>query len=192
MSSQSPRPEAQRPRDLLLIIGLGNLICQDDGLGIAAVNMVGARYEVPDGAALMDGGTLGLSLLPFIEEAGTVIMLDAIRSDEPPGSLVRLVGDDVLPAVATRLSPHQIGVVDLLDGARLRDRLPDRIVLWGIVPECIDLGLERSAAVERCLPDLVERAVEEAATLGFEFRPRAIHEVVTIDARGLADGVGLR
>ena len=81
--------------------------------------------------------------------------MDAIRAEGPPGTLVRLEGEDVAPAVASRLSPHQVGVADLLDGARWRDRYPDRLVLLGLVPETLDLGLRRSRAVEAALPALV-------------------------------------
>jgi hydrogenase maturation protease len=110
-----------------------------------------------------------LSLLPYLQDAEIVILLDAIRTDAPAGTLVRVDGDDVAPAVATRLSPHQIGVSDLLDGARWIDRYPSRLILLGIVPETMELAVGLSLAVARALPALVERAVDEAAQLGFPF-----------------------
>jgi hydrogenase maturation protease len=180
----------------LLVLGLGNLICRDDGLGIAAVNRLGARYESPEGVTVMDGGTLGLSLLPCVEDADRVIIVDAIRADQPAGSLVRIDDEDVMPAVAARLSPHQVGVADLLDGARLRGRMPPRLVLWGLVPERIDLGLELSPCVEIQLPALVHHVIVEAAAMGFVFEPRHDRDPASIDVemdpRALADGVGLR
>jgi hydrogenase maturation protease len=157
----------------LLILGLGNVLLGDDGVGGAAIARLLEDYSVPRGARVLDGGTLGLSLLPYLQEAETVILVDAIRADAAPGTLVRLDGDQVAPAVATRLSPHQIGVADLLDGARWLDQYPGRLVLLGIVPESMDLIVGLSPVVARTMPELVVRVVEEAATLGFAFIPKA-------------------
>lgn len=157
----------------LLVLGLGNLLCGDDGLGAAAAARLLDEWEPPADAQVLDGGTLGLSLLPYLRDAHDVILLDAIGADAPPGTFVRLDGDDVAPAVATRLSPHQIGVADLLDGARWLDHYPRRLVLLGLVPASIELSLERSMAVERQLPELIATAVEEAGRLGYEFSRRS-------------------
>jgi hydrogenase maturation protease len=156
----------------LLVLGLGNLLCSDDGLGAAAAQRLLEEWEPPDGVRVLDGGTLGLALLPYLEDARDVILLDAIRADGPVGSFVRLEGDDVAPAVATRLSPHQIGVADLLDGARWRGRYPERLVLLGLVPASIELSLDLSPEVERQLPRLTAAAVKEAGALGYVFRRR--------------------
>jgi hydrogenase maturation protease len=153
----------------LLVLGLGNVLLSDDGLGAAAVNDLLRRFEVPDGATVLDGGTLGMSLLPYLEDADAAILVDAVRAEAAPGSPVRLEGEDVAPAVAGRLSPHQVGVADLLDGARLLDRYPRRVVLLGLVPASLGLGLGRSPAVEARVPGLVDRIVEEAHDLGFDF-----------------------
>lgn len=157
----------------LLVLGLGNLLCGDDGLGPAAVSILTRTFEVPDGVRVLDGGTLGLSLLPYIEDAQHVLLVDAVRVDQPPGSLVRLEGDEVAPAVRDRLSVHQIGVADLLDGARWLGRYPAHLTLLGLVPETLELGLERSAVVDAGLPALIERIVSEIGALGYELRPKA-------------------
>jgi hydrogenase maturation protease len=156
----------------LLVLGLGNVLLQDDGVGSKAVDQLLDRYEPPAGIRVLDGGTLGLSLLPYLEDAERVILVDAVRTDAPPGTLVRLDGGEVMPAVATRLSPHQVGVLDLLDGARFHDRLPSSILLLGIVPAGFDLSLELTAAVAAALPALVEAIVDETARLGLRFANR--------------------
>jgi len=174
----------------LLVLGLGNVLCGDDGLGVVAVHLLQRRYQVPDGVLVLDGGTLGLSLLPRLEEAEQVILVDAIRTDAPAGSPVRLEGDEVAPAMAARLSVHQVGVVDLLDGAHWRERYPSRLILHGLVPQTLDLGLARSAPVQAALPGLVDRVVEEAGGLGYFFAPKATD--ATADALGdLAHVYGL-
>jgi hydrogenase maturation protease len=183
MSDDSPLP--------LLVLGLGNVLCGDDGLGAVAVHLLQRRYQAPDGALVLDGGTLGLSLLPTLEQAREAILVDAIRADGPPGSLVRLEGDDVAPAVAARLSVHQVGVLDLLEAARWRGRYPSRLVLLGLVPQSLELGVVRTPAVEAALSGLVERIVAEAGELGHVFLPRSHDETSAFGADDLAHAYGL-
>lgn len=177
--------------DSLLVLGLGNLLCGDDGLGVAAVTRLDQSWEAPVGARVLDGGTLGLSLLPYLAAVEQVILVDAIRADAPPGTLVRLEGEEVGPAVRDRLSPHQVGVADLIDGLRLLDRLPDRLILLGLVPDSLELAVERTPAVEAQLDELVAAVLEEAEELGFPFRPKgndelaAMHRVGGVGTRGL-------
>ena len=160
----------------LLILGLGNLLCTDDGLGVVATTRLSREFEAPEGVKILDGGTLGLSLLPHLQESRAAILVDAIRADGPPGTIVRLEGSDVAPAVRDRLSPHQIGVADLLDGARWLGQYPDTVVLVGIVPASIELGYGLSPSVEAQLPALVDAVVQEAARQGWPLDRRSRHE----------------
>ncbi len=181
-------------RTQLLLLGLGNVLCGDDGLGATAVHLLQRKYRAPKGAAVIDGGTLGLSLLPLIQDADRVLMVDAIRyAGAQPGAAVRVQGDEVMPAVRERLSVHQIGVADLLDGARLLGCCPPSMTLLGLVPEDLGLRVGLSPAVERAMPGLIERIVAEASALGFEFIPRPYDEEPSgVDnARDVASVLGL-
>jgi hydrogenase maturation protease len=177
MSSRTP----------LLVLGLGNVLLEDDGVGVAASALLLERYEPPTGVTVLDGGTLGLSLLPYLENAERVILLDAIRADAAPGTFVRIEGEDVAPAVALRLSPHQVGVADLLDGARWLRRYPPHLVLLGLVPASMELHLGLSAKVHRGLSHLVDRVVDEARALGFVFRCRDVAGLPTPALIGTVD-----
>lgn len=170
------RSGMETPRSLL-ILGLGNVLCGDDGLGVVAADEIARRFAVPDGARVLDGGTLGLTLLSHIEASDDLLLVDAVRADAPAGSFVHLTGDDVEPAVRERLSVHQIGVADLLDTLRLLDAYPQRLVLLGLVPETLELGLGRSPAVEARIPLLVEKVVEEAGRLGYVLEPKRAEEI---------------
>ena len=150
----------------LLVLGLGNLLCGDDGAGVAAVSRLRETFGAPPGVEVLDGGTLGLSLLPYLQRARRAILVDAVRTSDPPGTLVRLEGDDVAHAASHRLSPHQVGVADLLDGAALTGRRPDPLVLVGVVPASMELTTSLTAAVEARLDALVEAVVDEAARMG--------------------------
>ena len=158
----------------LLVLGLGNVLLGDDGAGPAVIARLREEHLAPAGVRLSDGGTLGLSLLPYLEDARRVILVDAVAADAPAGTLVRLEGADVGPAVATRLSPHQVGVADLLDGARWHDRQPERLVLLGVVPESIELGVGLSGPVRRALPRLVDLVCAEVRACGFRLAPAVI------------------
>jgi hydrogenase maturation protease len=168
-----------------LVLGLGNVLLGDDGLGAAAVAAIERDYRMPSGVRLTDGGTLGLTLLGLLADAANVILVDAVRADAPPGSLVRLDGKDVMDAVRDRLSPHQVGVADLLDAARLIDCYPTTVTLLGLVPDAIDLAVVRSRAVDDRLDDLVAAVVREVQSLGYEMvrepeaaaRHRPIHDL---------------
>ncbi len=151
----------------LLVLGLGNVLLGDDGAGVEAAMLIKSRFRVPDGVEVLDGGTLGLSLLGAISEAETAVLVDAVRADDaPPGTILRLEGDEVPPAVAQRLSPHQVGVADLLDAARLIGRYPSRLVLCGVVPQSIELNVGLTAPVAAAIPALVDSVVAECARLG--------------------------
>lgn len=169
----------------VIVLGLGNVLCTDDGAGVAALHQFRRGYDAP-GVQCLDGGTLGLSLLPQLEGAEQLFLLDAVLADAPPGTLVRLEGDEVGPAVYARLSPHQIGVSDLLDGARLLGRYPTRVVLLGVVPASIALGIERTAAVRAALPDLVRLLVDELVAIGCRPVPRQRQDPAL--ERGCRDG----
>ncbi|HMD50844.1 MAG TPA: hydrogenase maturation protease [Bryobacteraceae bacterium] len=156
----------------LLILGLGNVLLGDDGLGAAAVIELERKYEIAPPVRVEDGGTLGLALLGLFVESRHVILVDAIRANAQPGTLVRIDGDEVAPAVRERLSPHQVGVTDLLDAARLIESFPASVTLLGLVPERMDLSIERSDPVDAGLDRLVEAIVLEARGLGYELSPK--------------------
>jgi hydrogenase maturation protease len=160
-----------RPIDLL-VLGLGNLLCGDDGAGVVAVARLFSGWVPAPGALVLDGGTLGLALLPHLQLARRAILVDAVATGDPPGTVVRLQGEDVAEAAAHKLSPHQIGVADLLGAMRLVGHGPEPLVLVGVVPDTIELSVQRTPRVEARIDDLVGAVREEAAALGYPFTPR--------------------
>ncbi|MDY0300433.1 MAG: HyaD/HybD family hydrogenase maturation endopeptidase [Trichlorobacter sp.] len=149
-----------------LVLGLGNTIMTDDGVGPKVIEILQTgNYELPDGAELLDGGTLGLDLLPYLEGVERLIIVDAVETGEVPGTLIRLEGEDVPIALATRLSAHQMGLKDLLAVAELMGCLPQHVVLIGIQPACLEMGTELTAALSSKLPELVNMVREEFCRL---------------------------
>lgn len=150
----------------LLVLGLGNVLCSDDGAGVIALHQLRRHYELPAYVRVVDGGTLGLDLLALVAAADRVLMIDAVRADAAAGTIVVLDGDEVAPAVYERLSPHQIGVADLIAGAALCDRYPEDVAIVGVVPETTELGFGCSPAVAASMPALIARVVAELAARG--------------------------
>lgn len=149
--------------DKTLVLGLGNSIMTDDGIGPRVIAELTASCTVPEDVELLDGGTLGLDLLPRLEGVQRLILVDAVETGKGPGTVVRLAGDDVPIALETKLSPHQMGMKDLLAVARLMDCLPEQVVLIGMQPECLEMGTELSPVIEAGIPTVLEMVIKEAA-----------------------------
>jgi hydrogenase maturation protease len=147
----------------VVLLALGNAICGDDGIGAAALEGLLERAPLPPGVRALDGGTLGRALLAHLEGVSRLVLVDAVRADAAPGTLVRLDGEDVEAAARERLSVHQVGVVDLLQAMRLLDAYPREVVLLGLVPETVAPGVGLSAAARRGLPRLVDAVADELA-----------------------------
>ena len=146
----------------LLVLGVGNVLLRDEGVGVRVVERLRSSPEpLPVGARIVDGGTLGLDLLPLIEEARGLILVDAIDLQAAPGTVVILRGRDVERAFGGHVSADQIGVGDLVSVCRLTDILPDELALVGIQYAEIEVGRELSEPVLAALPAAVTAIREE-------------------------------
>lgn len=145
----------------VVVLGLGNLLRRDEGLGIRAMERLQARYALPETVLLVDGGTLGLDLLCYLEDAERVLILDAALTDGPPGTLLRIAGDDIPAFFGMRTSPHEIALADLLAVTKLRGTEPRELVFLGMQPRELRLGWGLSEAVAARLDALVEAAASE-------------------------------
>lgn len=157
-------------RDRTLVIGLGNPLMGDDGIGLAALEQLAAGWDMGD-AELVDGGTWGMNLLPLIEGADTVILLDAIHLGRAPGTVIELEGDAVPRRLAAKLSPHQIDLGEVLALAALRETLPRRLVAIGIEPALVEMSTSLSPAVAAAMPLMLQRVAERLEALGCRCSP---------------------
>lgn len=148
-----------------VVLGLGNLLRRDEGLGVVALHQLRDRYTLPSSVRLVDGGTLGLDLISHVEGARQLLVLDAALTEGPPGTLLRLAGDDVPAFFGVRMS-HDVGLADLLAILKLRDSMPRDLVVLGMQPEVIELGWELSPTIQAHLDDLVAAAVNELERWG--------------------------
>ncbi|EIC20579.1 HyaD/HybD family hydrogenase maturation endopeptidase [Thiorhodovibrio frisius] len=140
-----------------LIIGLGNLLLSDEGVGIHVLRRLEQQYGfAPSSVELVDGGTTGLDLLALFQEHNLILLIDALFApDSAPGDIQILRNDAILAALSKKLSMHHLGISDVLALAQLLDYRPREIVLLGVVPENLELGTELSTPVEQRLPDIL-------------------------------------
>ena len=143
------------------MLGLGNILLRDDGVGVRVVERLQRLYQFPPEVELLDGGTLGLDLLSYVEATERLLVVDALEMEAEPGTLARLEGDEVPAALSVKLSIHQAGLADLLAASRLRGFYPPELVLWGVQPGVIDVGLDLSPPVDASVEVLADRAMEE-------------------------------
>ncbi len=152
----------------ILILGLGNILLQDEGLGVRALERLTAKYRLPQEVRAIDGGVMGLDLLPYLEGVTDLLLLDAVQTGQPPGTLVCLEGEEIPAALAVKMSMHQVGLQELLALSQLQGTLPRRVVLWGMEPASLDPGLDLSPAVAAQLDNLVQAVVQELREWGVE------------------------
>jgi hydrogenase maturation protease len=175
-----------------LVLGIGNLLWADEGFGIRALEALHAGWRFGPGVHLLDGGTQGLYLLPFVEACRRLLIFDAVDYGLPAGTL-KIVQDREVPAFmgAKKMSLHQTGFQEVLAVAALRGWRPDKVVLIGMQPEVLeDYGGSLSAVVKGRLPSAVE------AGLGFletwqarperRVEPMGAAERITLDSLDLA------
>ncbi len=157
----------------VLVLGAGNLLLSDDGLGVHAIRRLRELAALPEEVQVLDGGTLGLDLLYHLEGVARLLIVDAVKAGRPPGTLARLSGDEVPAYFSRKISPHQIGLPDLLLAARLRDLYPQEVVVLGLEPASLAVGLELSPEVASQLDPLVSQVLQELARWGLDVRRRA-------------------
>jgi hydrogenase maturation protease len=139
----------------IVLLAVGNPLMGDDGLGLALLDRLAQGGPWPPGTALLDGGTWGMNLLPVIEEATHLVLLDAVRTGAEPGTVVVLGRDELPRALAHKLSPHQIDLKEVLALAELRGTLPAHLAAVGVEPERVDWGTELSVPVAARLDEAV-------------------------------------
>jgi hydrogenase maturation protease len=156
----------------ILVIGMGNVLMQDEGIGVRAVEELDCRYELPAHVRIMDGGTTGMELFEPMRTADCLIIADAVNFDRPPGSLVRIADKEINAFFHTKISNHQLGLSDLLALLVMRGETPQHVAIIGMVPYGLEnrLGLSEYAAAG--LDDMVDLLVKELALAGISATPR--------------------
>ncbi|MGA7271232.1 MAG: HyaD/HybD family hydrogenase maturation endopeptidase [Acidimicrobiia bacterium] len=155
----------------VLVLGLGNELFSDEGAGVVAARRIGAR-EVD--VEVVDGGTLGLALLPTIEGRGALLVLDAVASDDlEPGRVVVYGGEELRREARLLYSAHQLGVTEVLAAADLVGSTPAQVAAVGVVPASVETGYGLSPVVAAALPKMVDEGLAILRSWGVRERAHA-------------------
>jgi hydrogenase maturation protease len=150
-----------------LIFGAGNLLCSDEGFGVHFIKYLEKHYEFQEDVELYDGGTLGIMVTHLLEEADRVFLIDVVDVPGEPGDVFRYEKEEfLLGKLPIKMSPHQIGIQEVLTLSDLRGRTPDQVSLFGIIPQSYDAGVELTPLLEQKLPGLAELVVSELRAAG--------------------------
>ena len=159
----------------VLVLGIGNLLWADEGFGVRCVQALASGWELPAGVRVMDGGTQGLYLLPYVQGAKRLIVFDAVDYGLPPGTLKRVEGDEVPRFMgAKKMSLHQTGFQEVLAAAALTGQLPESMLLIGVQPEALeDFGGSLREVVKAQMPESLSIALAQLSAWGFAAQARA-------------------
>lgn len=162
----SPCRPSKAPPRRVVILGIGNTILSDEGVGVHAAAALARDHVLPEGVQVIDGGTAGMELLEPLADADLLVVLDAVKARRAPGSLVCLTGAEVPVFFRSKLSPHQVSICDVLASLEFAGHAPRDLVLVGIEPQSLELGLELSPGVAARVPDMVAMARQQLSLRG--------------------------
>jgi hydrogenase maturation protease len=152
----------------IVVLGVGNTLMQDDGIGVRAVRTLAETYDLPAHVRLVEGGVGGLRCLPEFEGADYLLIVDAVEGNKPPGAIDRLTPEELPERRGTVFSAHEIGVGELVSVARLLGKLPPTRILAVQAKEAQSVGPDLTPELLKALPRVVEVLAEELRALGVE------------------------
>jgi len=154
----------------VMVLGVGNILFTDEGLGIRVIEKLMDRYEFPENVSIQDGGVLGINLLGVISEVDYLIVVDAIKNGGTPGTLYRLKGDEIPKRILAKNSLHQVDLLETLTLCQILDKVPETVIL-GIEPKDIKTtGIELTVPIQEKIEALIDMALRELDGLGAKVR----------------------
>lgn len=156
----------------VLILGIGNTLLTDEAVGVRAVEALQDAYDLPPEVQAVDAGTSSMDMLDVIADVDLLVVLDALKTGKPLGTVLRLAGDEVPVFFRKKLSPHQVGLSDVLASLEFAGCRPKDIVVIGVEAENFGLGLEMTPLIATRVPELAARVVGELAVRGIGLMPK--------------------
>ncbi len=156
----------------VVVLGLGNILLRDEGVGVRVVEALAERYHLPAEVEAVDGGTAGMELLNTLAGCDHLLICDAVQTGAPPATVVKLANAEVPALFQTRFSPHQLGLAEVLATLILTDEAPRTVTLIGVVPLDLELGIDLSPEVGAVVERAVEYLTTELRGLGLALQSR--------------------
>ncbi|MBM9606370.1 HyaD/HybD family hydrogenase maturation endopeptidase [Desulfopila inferna] len=155
------------------IVGIGNLICGDEGFGVHTIRYLEEHYIFPDNVIVQDAGTAGIYLSPFLEECDPVLVIDVVDIDAEPGSIHFYSTEDVkMGNIQTKMSPHQLGLLEILEICKLRDAAPECVEFYCVVPRDLETSMELSDVVAPRVAEIAAKLLARLEKMGVKVEKR--------------------
>ena len=157
----------------VVVLGLGNILMEDEGIGVHAVRHLEEHYRFEPEIEIVDGGTSGLDLLPFFGPEKSILLIDAVNFDMPPGTVGLLEDDNILAQLDPKISMHHLGLSDLISISELTDRKARKMTLLGIQPESMaNLDLEMTDTIKGVFQKVIDNALRILDAWGIQASKR--------------------
>lgn len=145
----------------ITVLGIGNILLQDEGFGVKIIEELQRRYRFANNLRLIDGGTLGMDLLRFITGTTNLLVVDAIDGGGAPGSLYRFANDEVKAYFRNKVSLHELGIKDVLAVLEVLDEPIAEVVVIGVQPQVLELGLELTPIVASMMDKTIDAVIDQ-------------------------------
>lgn len=145
----------------ITVLGIGNILMQDEGFGVRVVEGLTQRYAFPDNVQVLDGGTLGMELLRFISGSKRLLIIDAVDGDKSPGDFYQFSHHQVKAYFKQKVSLHELGIQDVLAALEIIEQPISDVTILGVQPAVIDVGLELTEVIK----PKVDKAVNQTISI---------------------------
>jgi hydrogenase maturation protease len=156
-------------RTEVTILGLGNILMQDEGIGVHIANLLNDEFEFTPPISIIDGGTTGSDLLPYFDDSKKVLILDAVNFGKKPGYIETINDDDILAMLTSKISLHHLGLSDVLSMTKMLDIKPEAIALVGIQPYKMELDLQVSSVLKERFDQILKEALSVLSGWGISW-----------------------
>jgi hydrogenase maturation protease len=158
----------------IIVLGIGNILLTDEGFGVRVIEKLYDTYEFPENVSIVDGGVLGINLLGVIAEARHLIVVDAVKNKQAPGTVYRLEKEELPERILLKNSLHQTDFLETLTLCQAIDKVPETTVVLGVEPQDITThSVEMTPAVAARVDEMMDRVIEELERLGVTCRKRS-------------------
>jgi hydrogenase maturation protease len=158
----------------ITVLGIGNILLTDEGFGVRVIEKLYQEYEFPENVAVVDGGVLGIHLLGVLSEAQHLIVVDAVKNKQAPGTLYRLEKEELPERILLKNSLHQTDFLETLTLCQAIDKVPQTTVVLGVEPEDITThSVDLTPAVAARVDDMMARVIQELEMFGVTCRKRS-------------------
>lgn len=158
----------------VVVLGVGNILMSDEGIGVHAVTALEQGFSLPDSVEIIDGGTSGMDCLDRIADADLLLIADCMRSPgKQPGDISRIADAEINAWFKTKISPHQVGLSDVLAACCFHGISPKKVVLVGVQPASFETSMELTPQVAAVLPQVIAKLVAELTDFGVTVSPKA-------------------